>query len=224
MFQGVMEKWTDPNNKDDRLLIEFYIDKIKMEALMRKAMEEKGDTTPIYEDREFIRIRIPGDNTATIERQVREDDKTRFAEQYKRFKANANQQYVGMPLSEWAIMTPSRVKMLEFHNIYTVQHMANASDTVIQKLGMDGPSLRREAQALLFKTQGAVDPEKEKMRRQLEEQAGQLALMQAQMAQIAAAQQTGVVATPAPAPAKRKGGRPSNAEIAAREAAKSEAA
>ncbi len=220
MLGSTMGVWNDPTEKDARLLVEFYLDKVLLEARTREQKElylktngKEGEDRPLYEDREFIRIRFPGDQSSTVEREVRPEDKVRFAEQYGRFKANESHQYTGTPLSEWPAMTPAKIKMLEYHNIYTVEHMATAADTSIQKMGMDGVDLRKRAQVFLMSAKGH-DADKEALKAQVAEQAKAMEAMQAQMASLAAAQ----------AAPKAKGGRPSNADKAAREAAKSEAA
>jgi hypothetical protein len=200
-FSGPMERWQDPADKDSRLLVQFSIDKIFLEAETKKRAE-KGDETPLWEDREFVTIRIPGDNQTVLYRQVSEADKVRFAEQYARFKANAGQQYVGVPLSEWPGMTPARIKMLEYFNIYTVEHLAGAEDVQIQKMGMDGVELRKKARNYLMKAKGD-DPEKEAMRQQLAKQADEMAAIRDQLA---------AMGQKASAPVSRKRGRPANAE------------
>jgi hypothetical protein len=220
-MMNALERWNDPTDRDAHLLVMFSIDKVYLEAktkeqtrLFVESNGEKGSERPLWEDREFITIRIPGDVTQTaVYREVNENDKVRFAEQYKRFKANAGSQQIGTPLAEWPAMTPARIKMLEHFNIFTVEHMANAADTQVQQMGMDGVELRKLARIYLMKAQG-TDAEKEKLREQLEEQARQMAEMREQMREFMAGQ---------PAP-RNKGGRPTNAERAAREAAKSEAA
>lgn len=213
-FRGPMESWRDPKG-DGGLLVQFFIDAVKLE----KESEKAG--RPIFEDREFVSIRIPGDKNTEIIEEIRlrlgtqADYTVRFAEQYARFKANEKQQYVGTPLSEWPAMTPARIKMLEFHNIYVVEHMAAATDVAIQKLGMDGVELRRQAQSYLLKAEG-TDAEKELLK-------DKLATLQAQVAELVKAQQPKPEGHIAPVPteisaAKRKGGRPSNAERARRAA------
>lgn len=211
-----MERWNDPNDKDGHLLIQFSIDKVFLEAKTKQEADKfttsggtEGSDRPLWEDREFITIRIPGDNQTVQCREVSENDKIRFAEQYKRFKANAANQHVGTPLSEWPAMTPARIKMLEFFNIYTVEHLANAADTQIQKMGMDGVDLRKRAQTYLLKAQGN-DAEKEALRSQMAAQSAEMTAMREQMQAFMSGQ---------PKPVERKrGGRPSNAERAARAA------
>ena len=97
------------------------------------------------------------------------------------------------------------IELTEVRKIYTM------GDQEVRAL--DGVDLRKRAQVYLMKAQG-TDAEKEKLREQLEDQARQMAEMREQMQQFMAGQ---------PAP-KNKGGRPTNAERAAREAAKAEAA
>lgn len=208
MQTGSIEKWRDPSEQSGNahLIVQFYIDKVYLEAKTKAAQElflktngKEGEDRPLYEDREFIWIRFPGDQTSDIRREVSENDRIRFAEQYSRFKANAANQMIGTPLDQWPAMTPAKIKMLEYYNIYTVDQMAEAADTAIQKLGMDGNDLRQRARAYLMKSRG-LDQEKEALKAQAAAQAEQIAKMQEQIAALAAS-----------APEKRGPGRPAKA-------------
>lgn len=100
---------------------------IEMESLKD---EEKSvlEGRPIYIDKPFITIRIPGDKTTVVKRPLREEDKYRFAIHWQRF---LSQDYVaseGTPIEQWAIITKSQAMELKALNIHTVESLSEVSD------------------------------------------------------------------------------------------------
>ena len=106
---------------------------------------------PIFEDREFVRIVVAGDKNSEVYREATEYDKERFHEVYDRFKKGlkGREQITGTPLSQWPILRPSQIKELEAIEIYTVEGLANLSDTMKQNLGMGAHELVAQAKAYL---------------------------------------------------------------------------
>jgi len=92
---------------------------------------------PIYEDRDYIRIMVPGDKSSIIERPVRfgptpMHDNNRFSREFALYKQGADEQLVGTPLSEWPVISRSQCKELEFFNVRTVEQLAEMPDTAAQ--------------------------------------------------------------------------------------------
>lgn len=100
---------------------------------------------PIYENEEYIRIITPGDNKSIVERPVKDGDKTRFPEQYARFRASEDQIPDGIPLKTVGWLQPSQVAELEHINIFTVEQLADLSDAHLDK-SMGLLDLRKRAQ------------------------------------------------------------------------------
>lgn len=117
--------------QDNSVFAEFYLHP----AEDKEASAREG--RPIYTDKEYVRIMVPGDKTTMIERPVRlgtfpKHDNQRFGNQYNAFKGGAGQNLSGTPLAEWAMISRSQVKELEHFNCRTVEQLASMTDTAVQ--------------------------------------------------------------------------------------------
>ena len=129
---------SDISNADSQLYVEFFeFDKVP----------HKGE--------KFIRIMVPGDKTNIIETPVREHHKERFPRQWLYYQMQNNENIViGMPLVEWHKDRPedvSEVQLAELQilKFQTVDQVATASDTQMQRVGMGGTAMRERAKAYL---------------------------------------------------------------------------
>jgi hypothetical protein len=127
---------------DDKLYVKFSYHPLQNEA---KSLEEGR---PIFEDKEFITIMIPGDKDNVIMREARPHDKQRFRRHYEAFKARNAQIMVGTPLDKWAYLTAGQVEELKFFNIFTVEQLVDLADVHAQKF-MNINNLKRQAKAYL---------------------------------------------------------------------------
>jgi hypothetical protein len=147
--------------------------------------EEQG--RPIFDDFEYVRILIPGDNKTVIERIATDTDKKKYAAEYKRFKdglADENQAS-GTPIKEWGACRPSMAKEFAAQSIFTVEQLANLSDTSCQSFGMGAIEWREKAKAFLATTKDTAAAQKfaaenEDLRRQLADLQSQFAAFSAQ--------------------------------------------
>ena len=117
--------------QDNSVFAEFYLHPSEDKV----ASAEEG--RPIYTDKEYVRIMVPGDKTTMIERPVRlgnfpKHDNQRFGTQYAAFKEGSGQNLSGTPLVEWAMISRSQVKELEHFNCRTVEQLASMTDTAVQ--------------------------------------------------------------------------------------------
>lgn len=93
----------------------------------RVASTEAG--RPIYRDRDFITIMVPGDKDSIIERPATDMDRQRFALQYTAFQQRKSQESVsGTPLKVVTFLTAAQAKELEYFNIFTVEQLAGIPD------------------------------------------------------------------------------------------------
>ena len=106
---------------------------------------------PIYEDREFVEILIPGDRRAMAFEPVNEGHKSRWPREYEAFKAGREAPLEGTPLADWpnSQLTRSRVEELAYFNIRTLEHLAAVNDAQLQNLGMGARELREAAKTFL---------------------------------------------------------------------------
>jgi hypothetical protein len=104
---------------DDQLAVKFYL------APLQNQQKSKDEGRPIFEDKEFIKIMIPGSKSNVIDRVVRQSDFSRFPEHYRRFKARIDQDLVeGTRLEEWPGITRGQCEELKFFNVFTVEQLA----------------------------------------------------------------------------------------------------
>lgn len=107
---------------DDRLMIKFELFPHPNET---KSLEAGH---PVYDDKEYITIIVPGDKTSIVHRPVWAQDKERFSRQYAQFKQGQEQTVVGLPLKLWGGMTLGQAKEFEYFNVKTVEQLAEMSD------------------------------------------------------------------------------------------------
>ena len=121
-----------------------------MDAVQDMAKSER-EGRPIYEDKEMLEIRIPGDRLFTFITQVREVDKQRFREQYAAFKRGEERATSGTPLEQWpnATLNKSRVAELKAQNILSVEELSNIPDSVLPKIGPGARELRDQAKSYI---------------------------------------------------------------------------
>lgn len=107
---------------DDRLMIRFETFPHPNEQRSTEAGH------PVYDDREYITIIVPGDKTSIVHRPVWAQDKQRFPRQYQAFKAGLSQEASGLPLKMWGGMTQGQAKEFEYFNVKTVEQLAVMAD------------------------------------------------------------------------------------------------
>lgn len=148
-----MEDFTAVRQSDNVLHVVF-----RTEAIQNTFRSEQ-EGRPVFEDVEMIQIIAPGDKNNVIDTKVDETHRNRFPDQYRRFKANAPVGVQGWPLKEWAALTQSQVKELNYHEVHTVEQLANLSDAVTNKLGMGYADLRTKAKGALTQAAGSAEAE-----------------------------------------------------------------
>lgn len=112
---------------DARLFVEFSREPVMHPGKSREAGRA------VYEERDFIRIHVPGDKTSVVFRQVTEQDAQRFADRYAKWKAGQQDAVVGTPLASLPTMTPTKIEEYKYFKIVTVEQLADAPDNLGQK-------------------------------------------------------------------------------------------
>lgn len=171
------------------LHVEFYTEPQENPAMSRDAGR------PIFEDKEFVRIRIVGDPksslTAPAHSSAGRDRETgqpfsyadKFPEHYRYFKAQQDQQIAaGTPLTEMPWLTAAKRAELKALNILTVEGLAGLDGTMLQRIGMGAREIKNKAQAWLDSAagnavEGRLAEENATMKAQIED-------MQRQMAEL----------------------------------------
>lgn len=134
---------------DSSLHVHFYV-KGKYDTL--RSREEGRDVWDESKPIEYISIAIPGGDV--LHREATIQDKRRFNEHYRAFKAGQGEM-PGTDARELGL-TQNQLSKLELLNIFTAEQLAAASDSVIQQMGPGGHDM--VARAKRFVSVQAVDP------------------------------------------------------------------
>jgi|SRR5690625_1652835 len=130
-------------NKENNLLVRFY-----PEAVQNKvASDEAG--RPIFEDKDFIHIVVPGDPSNTIQRPIRAADKSRFPNTWNAYAAGKEASETGTPVEHWHLLTKAQAMELKAVNINTVESLVEVSDANLQRLGPGYKKLQAKARDYL---------------------------------------------------------------------------
>lgn len=109
---------------------------------------------PVFDDVEMVEIIIPGQTQSISHVRVKQAQRDRWPQQYAAFKAGLEPALEGSPLEEWPPLSPAQVANLKALQIHTVEQLATASDTVLEKIGMGSRALRDKAAAWLDNANG----------------------------------------------------------------------
>jgi len=144
----------DPSAPKSPAIPQFFTEAVKLEWKSRQ------EGRPIFEDREFVRIIIPGDRRSMAVEPVGEAHKARWPREYEAFRAGREAPVEGTPLSEWpvSLMSPARVQELAWFNLRTVEQLAAVNDAQLQNLGMGSRELRERARTWLEVAEKGAGP------------------------------------------------------------------
>lgn len=136
-----MKRVGEPN-PDDNLFVQFYMGAIED----KDKSDEAGH--PVFVDKPFIKIIVPGDKNSTVDTLASVQYQTRFAELWKKFLAGETQPLEGFPIDQWPAISRSMAEELKYLNIRTVEQMATCADVYGTRI-MNFQELRRKAATFL---------------------------------------------------------------------------
>ena len=167
---------SDIRNADSQLFVEFYT-----------FQHPSTDEPKPWEGKPFVRIVVPGDKTNIVEQPVRESHKQRFPRQWLHYQMQNNDAHlIGTPLKDWHLARPNEFNQMQLEELnimkfQTVEQVATASDSQLQKIGMGAAGVREKARNyLLNKNQTESQTEIESTKRELAELKEQLASFMAE--------------------------------------------
>jgi hypothetical protein len=160
---------------DHKLMVNFYV------RAVQNTFKSSQEGRPIFDEKEYVRIIIPGDTKSVIDAPVNDEYRGRFRDRYERFKKGLVQAQSGTPLEIWPQMTIGLVAELKAMQIFTVEQLADLADAQAQKI-MGSHDLRRRAQAFLDAAKG--EAANSKMAMELEKRDIEIETLKAQMEQI----------------------------------------
>lgn len=171
------------HNPDSRLSVRFYKKPVQNDYKSQQAGR------PIFDEIDFVEIRVPGDTTTAIDTPAREEHKVRFPMHWAHFMntQGAEGHASGTALDAWPRLSRAQVEELKALKFSTVEQIATAADSQLQRIGMIAgmsPYAFREAANRFLKLahDDATTTEAENKVKALEQQ---LADLQAQMAELA---------------------------------------
>lgn len=162
---------------DDKLYVEFFREPVMHPGKSREAGRA------VYEERDFVRIHVPGDKTTVCVEPMHEMNLQRFRARYEKWKAGQVEAVSGTPLSALPGMTPSKVEEYKFFKVVTVEQLADASDQLGQKfMSFNGDKQRAKA----FLEVAAGNAPIEKMNAELAKRDEEIETLKAQVAALMA--------------------------------------
>jgi hypothetical protein len=155
-----------------------------VEGVINQEKTEK-EGRPIHDDKEMIKIFIPGDKDNIIHTEVNDIHKKKYAAEYAKWKqsqpTSEEQMNSGTLLENLPGMLPSQIADLKHFNIRTVEHLANTSDSNVQKVGAIN-ALKQRAKDYLA-TAAGMAPTTE-LRAAIKEKDNQIAALERQMKEL----------------------------------------
>lgn len=179
---------------DQGVNVEFYRDSVP------SAYQSEAAGHPVFVEKDFVRIMIPGSQNTIIESPVEDYHKRRFPIQWAKFQSvGGGGEMSGWKLESWPAINTAQVKTLKYMGIHTVEQLAEISDTAAQQVGHGTMELRTRAKAAVAAAQGNAVLEAQAMEnKRLNDELENLKAVVAQFA--------------APEEARRKPGRPAKVE------------
>jgi hypothetical protein len=133
----------NPNGPKQPAVPVFFTEAVRMDFKSKQAGRD------IFEDREFVRILIPGDRRSAPVEPVNDEHKKRWPREYEAFKAGTEAPLEGTPLADWPQIGRARVEELAYFHIRTVEQLAAVNDAQLQQLGMGARGEREKAKVFL---------------------------------------------------------------------------
>ena len=158
--------------------IRFYQDSVQL------GFQSEAAGHPVFEDRDFIEINIPGDMGNVIVREATDNDKKQHANLFAQYKSGLEPSIEGIPLENWARLTRAQVLNYKALNFQTVEQIAEMSDTAAGKVGLGAMPDRTAAKAYLELAKDSALAMKQSLI--IERQDNEMADLKRQVAELAA--------------------------------------
>ena len=159
---------------DNKLFIKFHT-----QAVLHPAKSTKAGRA-IYDDVDMITIRTPGSQLTSIVAPVKYY-MDRFGDKYRLWKSSQLEAASGTPLENFPFLftKPSMIAELKYRNIFTVEQLAELTDSGKQSI-MGGHELcKRAANWITKSAENAEDAEKAELKAKLAKMEEQMALLMA---------------------------------------------
>ena len=137
------------------------IPRFKAERVPIKDQYDAETGLPSYVTVETVTFLIPGDKTSAPSKKVTPEIKRLWAEEYNAWKRSGDQASMeggGLPLNKWPHMPKEVAAGLIHANIYTVEQLANLSDSQCQIKGTIGLRKYRDMALAFIDSSKAAAP------------------------------------------------------------------
>lgn len=159
---GITGPLKQSQEADRTLGVEFFVKPSENIAKSREAGR------PIFEDKEYIRIRMPANPKAEVVAPANEMHyvpwakaqmtySERFQANYDAFKQGQVDFIAGTPLDLMPGITPSKREELKLQHVRTVEQLAGLPTQAMRRLGMDGSGLVQMAKDFLARAERSAD-------------------------------------------------------------------
>ncbi len=175
---GTFTRTNSFGNDVARVIPMFFIESVPDEVASATAGR------PIFRDEERVEIIFPGNPHTRPVKIVTNEERMKWPEQYKAFKAGQEMPLDGTPIEEWPRLKKSQVLELKAIGFMTIESIAAMNDLAMQRIGLGGRQLAELAKAFLD------DAERLKLNEQqnavINRQDAELAALKNQVAQLSA--------------------------------------
>jgi hypothetical protein len=131
------------NKEDDKYLAVKF-----SKQAIHNEFKSKKEGRQVFDDVDWINIKIPGDRTSEVSRKVREEDKDRFEFQWNNYLNREESKINGVPLDMLPGITPAQVATLKALQIQTVEQLSGLHEQAIKKV-TEGRELVKRAEKFL---------------------------------------------------------------------------
>ena len=110
----------------------------------------------VGEFRDFVIIISPGQPKCEVNREVRDQDKQDYREEWSAYQAGREQRISGTPIDIMPGIERGRIDSLKALYIHTIEQLATLSDIGMQKVGIGAAELKERARVYLARGAPAI--------------------------------------------------------------------
>jgi len=141
--------WTDESfMESNRGKMAVFFHAVQVQNNFLTAQEKR----PIFQERIFLKKLVPGDNTLTIDRPMREQDIEDYPVEWARFEQKKEATVAGTPIEVWTAISETQKAEFKALNIFTIDQFAQLADIVGNKI-MGFNDLREKARTFIAASQ-----------------------------------------------------------------------
>ena len=141
--------WTDESfMESNRGKMAVFFHAVQVQNNFLTAQEKR----PIFQERIFLKKLVPGDNTLTIDRPMREQDIEDYPVEWARFEQKKEATVAGTPIEVWNAISETQKAEFKALNIFTIDQFAQLADIVGNKI-MGFNDLREKARTFIAASQ-----------------------------------------------------------------------